>query len=499
MNTVPYSIIAFMTAGVMILTLSFPVTFANGVSAMGGPPMGPQFLLTQVIASGDDVYLLWQHGGTLFFQRSIDGGTTFEKPIGVLGDKGSISVEPQMSVSGNNVYLTANYVDNETSYLVFKRSIDNGASFGNVTTLDIRQHSLGFLTLNLVSSDDNVYLAWDENGGDIFLKKSNDDGVTFGDAINISNGTKSFGDPKIAVSNKHVYIVMESGCKINTVNEQICYPAPFVTTSNDYGKTFGKIIPIVNGTESAFSTDAKISTKGDHVYVVWQYNGYNVGKILFAKSDDAGATFGKTVYFENTGQEGHPTVVSSGSNVYLIWQTHSNETKDLIFTHSKDDGNTFASPVNLSNNKFYGDNYYLSRQIEVSGSNIYVVWSARDYENQEIFFKKSSDGGVNFGNVVNLSGNLDAIVQNETNQTRIYFDMPQIATSGNDIYVGWMNYYTEGDNDLFMKTSVDSGETFGNAITLNSDETIPEFPFAIPILLISITSLVIFYRIRFRK
>ncbi|MGI0060782.1 MAG: sialidase family protein, partial [Nitrosotalea sp.] len=298
MKILHLSIIAFVAAGIMILTLSFPVAFANGVSTMGGPPMGPQFLLTQVIASGNDVYLLWQHGGTLFFQRSIDGGAIFEKPIGVLTGKGITSVDPQMSVSGNTVYLTANYVDNGTSYLVFKRSIDNGTSFGNVTTLDIRQHSLGFLTLDLVSSGDNVYLAWDENGGDIFLKKSNDDGVTFGDAVNISNGTKSFGDPKIAVSNNHVYIVMEGGCKINTVNEQICYPAPFVRTSNDYGKTFGKITFIINGTESAFSTDAQISTEGDHVYIIWQYNGYNVGKILFAKSDDAGATFGKTIYFE---------------------------------------------------------------------------------------------------------------------------------------------------------------------------------------------------------
>ncbi|MGI0060189.1 MAG: hypothetical protein ACREBJ_10530, partial [Nitrosotalea sp.] len=196
--------------------------------------------------------------------------------------------------------------------------------------------------------------------------------------------------------------------------------------------------------------------------------------------------------------EGHPTVVSSGSNAYLIWQTHYNETKDLVFTYSKDYGSTFASPINLSNNKFYGDNYYLSRQIAVSGSNIYVVWSAQDYENQEIFFKKISDGGVNFDNAVNLSGNLDAIVQNETNQTKAYFDKPQIMASGNDVYVGWINYYAEGDNDLFMKTSGDGGKTFGNAIILNRYETVPEFPFAIPILAVSLVSLLVFYKMIFR-
>ena len=53
----------------------------------------------------------------------------------------------------------------------------------------------------IVTSEDNVYLVWvDDSSGnrDIFFRKSIDNGETFGNTINLSNNTGGSLDPKIS-------------------------------------------------------------------------------------------------------------------------------------------------------------------------------------------------------------------------------------------------------------------------------------------------------------
>ncbi|CUR51365.1 Putative sialidase [Nitrosotalea devaniterrae] len=479
------------------LCSSFPLVFAKGIDTMGGPTRLPNVLLTQILSSENNVYLLWENGGKFFFQKSADGGSTFGSPVMVTNITGARSVEPQMAASGNDVYVAWNYFDQNRTYLDFRQSTDNGTSFGDIATL-YRGSSLDFLSLNLVTSGKHVYIAWQENSGYAHLIKSDNSGTTFLPIIDLDNNTKGLGDPKIFASNNHVYLFMEGGCIISSGTQQICYPSPFVRRSDDYGNTWSGINPIMNGTAAGFATDARATVSGNNVYLIWQFNGYGFGKILFAKSNDSAATFGKTVYFDNNGQEGYPNVLTNGNNVYLFWQTDGNNTKDIMFAHSVDEGTIFSKPVNISDNKFSSDNYYLYKQIASSGNHIYVTWEQHNQSNSEIFFKMSSDDGETFGNTINLSEDLDSVVKNEVNSTWVNFDKPQVVTSRNNAYVGWINNY-EGNNNIFFRTSNDGGNTFENPIIMREDHVIPEFPFAIPILLVSFVSVMVFYRIRFRK
>ncbi|MDE2591132.1 MAG: hypothetical protein KGL95_15860, partial [Patescibacteria group bacterium] len=101
---------------------SFSVVFAHGIDTLGGPPRIPNVLLTQILSSGNDVYLLWENDGKFFFQKSTDAGGTFDSPVMVINMTGSRSVEPQMIVSDNHVYLTWNYFDKNGTYLDFRQS-----------------------------------------------------------------------------------------------------------------------------------------------------------------------------------------------------------------------------------------------------------------------------------------------------------------------------------------------------------------------------------------
>ncbi|MDE1873455.1 MAG: exo-alpha-sialidase, partial [Thaumarchaeota archaeon] len=148
---------------------------------------------------------------------------------------------------------------------------------------------------------------------------------------------------------------------------------------------------------------------------------------------------------------------------------------------SSDGGNTFSDPINLSGAA--GTSYWSN--IATSGNNVLVSWGTKSEDKEDVFIRKSIDNGTTFDDAVKL-----------TDAKQNYFQM-QMISSGNNVYVA-IDTALPGD-DLFLASSNDNGNTFGNMVNLNHEISVPEFPFAIPILLIGIISLIVFYRMKFRK
>jgi hypothetical protein len=129
----------------------------------------------------------------------------------------------------------------------------------------------------------------------------------------------------------------------------------------------------------------------------------------------------------------------------------------------------FSEPVNLTNNA--RDSVYA--QVASSGENVYIVWQENPPSgfssqrngliNYEIFIKKSIDGGQTFGDEINLSNNPG------------FSEHPQIAASGNNVYVAWIDNsplvgsssQAEDNKKIMFKKSTDAGNTFGETITLS--------------------------------
>src|SRR5215475_8938511 len=97
----------------------------------------------------------------------------------------------------------------------------------------------------------------------------------------------------------------------------------------------------------------------------------------------------------NPGDSGVPVVETSGNNVYVVWQDKSTGNGDVYFKRSIDGGNNFGSTKNLSNNPGESFNPTLAK----SGSNVYVAWSDKTTGTSDIYLKRSIDGGANFGNL----------------------------------------------------------------------------------------------------
>jgi hypothetical protein len=118
----------------------------------------------------------------------------------------------------------------------------------------------------------------------------------------------------------------------------------------------------------------------------------------------------------------------------------------------------FNNVTNLTDNA--QDSVY--GQIDAASENdMYLVWqdSVRgdNNRNYDIFFKRSSDGGNTFGNEINLSNNNG------------FSEHPQLASSGNNVYVIWADNTFSANREIFFVRSTDGGNTFDNPINLSDN------------------------------
>lgn len=97
--------------------------------------------------------------------------------------------------------------------------------------------------------------------------------------------------------------------------------------------------------------------------------------------------------------------------------------------------------------------------VEASGNNVYVLWQ-NNSPDQNVYFRRSTDGGVTYDQIINLSNNV----------LPGFATGPQMAVSGNNVYVAWMDVATLGSNSTTLfRRSTDGGATFEDAQVLSTD------------------------------
>jgi hypothetical protein len=106
---------------------------------------------------------------------------------------------------------------------------------------------------------------------------------------------------------------------------------------------------------------------------------------------------------------------------------------------SIDGGITFGQVIQLSNTS----DFSINAIIKVSKNNVYIAWQENIKGLFDIFLSKSSDGGITFSQPLNLS--------NTTNSNSIN---PQLAATANEVYVVWQEDIS-GNNQIYF-TTVDS-------------------------------------------
>ena len=295
----------------------------------------------------------------------------------------------------------------------------------------------------IAASGNNVYVTWHDNSTgnfDIFFRASNNNSTSFGTQINLSNNTGFSLNPQIAASGNNVYVTWHDDTPGNI--------DIFFRASNNNGTSFGTPINLSNNTGS--SLEPLIAASGNNVYVTWHDDTPGNIDIFFRASNNNGTSFGIQINLSNnTGSSLEPLIAASGNNVYVTWHDDTPGNIDIFFRASNNNGTSFGTPINLSNNTGISFN----PQIAASGNNVYVTWVDDTPGNFDIFFRASNNNGTSFGTQINLSINTGSSFN------------PQIAASGNNVYVTWQDN-TPGNIDIFVITSA---QPFGTPVNISNN------------------------------
>ena len=98
----------------------------------------------------------------------------------------------------------------------------------------------------------------------------------------------------------------------------------------------------------------------------------------------------------------------------------------------------------------------------ITGENVYVTWWTNNTvnNNDEVLFRASTDGGVTFGDKINLSNTTNA------DSTRA-----EITSGADSVVVTWWESNQTSETPV-MRVSDDNGETFGPTLILAVNGTI---------------------------
>jgi hypothetical protein len=318
----------------------------------GDPPGANYSFDPQISSSGSNVYVVWQDDRNLadiYFNYSTDGGATWQaSDIQIdTGDPPGVSLYPQISSSGNNVYVVWSDYRNGSSDIYFNYSIDGGATW---QASDIRLDTgdppgTGYSWSPKISSDgSNVYVTWMDmrNGNyDIYFNYSADGGATW-QASDIRLDT---GDPPGAYGSQ--------------------YPG--------------------------------ITSSGDKVYVAWHDSRNGAWDIYFNCSADGGATWLASDIRLDIGDSpganwsDTPQLSCKGSKVYVVWNDDRNGMSDIYFNCSTDGGMRWKTlDVRLDTGDYPGASDSIGPQIACSENNIFVVWYDKRNGEADIYFNTAS-------------------------------------------------------------------------------------------------------------
>jgi len=307
-------------------------------------------------------------------------------------------------------------------------------------------------------SGDTVHVVWSDNrvGGnyEIFYKHSTDGGLSWGADTRISNNVYFSSNPSISISGSVVIVVWDDD-RDGSGNKEIYY-----NRSSDGGASWGTDTRLTN--DPALSQNPCVSSSGSLVVVVWADDREAGNSVIYYKrSTDGGLIWGAET---RLGGAWNPAVSISGQVIHVAWMDPRGAHPGVYYKRSSDGGITWGADIPLTiNDVAYSD----SPSLSVSGLDVHVAF--RDSRNStgtgyEIFHKHSTDGGITWSPDTQLS-NAHVTVYN-----------PSVSVSGSGVHVVWTDNH-EGNFKIYYNRSTDGGLSWETVTQLSNGTSVSISPF----------------------
>jgi hypothetical protein len=291
-----------------------------------------------------------------------------------------------------------------------------------------------------------VHVVWfDHRDGnnEIYYKGSANGGTTWGSDIRLTNDAALSYNPAVAISGSKVHVVWQDK---RDGNDEIYYKQ-----STDGGITWGTDVRLTSN--DSLSSNPCIAAFGLVVHVIWyDYRDGNT-EIYYKRSADGGLTWGSDTRMTNDADQSfNPSIAISGSTVHVFWTDHRAGNNEIYYKRSTDGGLGWGVDTRLTTDPANSDYPMAS----ASGLNVHVVWQDYRDGNYEIYYKRSKNGGLSWEADKRLTNNISA---------QFY---PTITAAGTAVHVFWQDI-RDGNNEIYYSHSIDTGSTWTTDARLTNE------------------------------
>jgi hypothetical protein len=369
-----------------------------------------------------------------FLVVTVFGSGTFaiENAKSILSDNTYDSINPEISVSGDDIYTS--WISNvrfNNSEVMFSQFSNESMLPTNIINVSNTPGISNIIKLK--SSKNNVYITWEERQYDkweLLFRNSKDGGKTFSNLQNLSSNSGNVYLHDVSTPGSDVFVVWAANENVMSTNKDV-----FFKRSIDFGDSFDKTINLSNNPDDSLDPHMITNRNGSIIYVVWTECDIKhddpVCNILFTKSMNQGVTFTDPV---------------NVSIVKII--SDNNSTFKNVLKQSAADRNLNGSSSNTSFNSTVDEaTSSINPHIVCTpdGAQIYVIWEQTNAANgnSEIFLTSSKDFGTSFSSEFNIS--------NTPGISRLaYFQL-----EGNDLYLTWSDTINQGRTFDVMLMKID--------------------------------------------
>lgn len=331
---------------------------------------------------------------------STDGGSSWT-PAAELDDG---TGQPSIVGSDDGLHVSAVWYSYSLDKLRTTTSLNGGQTWAPPT--DIR--STGSFTSNpfLSGSSDGTRLSavWVDaiSGEDVVQAAySTNSGKNWSPPVDLSDVTKSAGDPHIAAS--------ADGMRVTVVFSQIdgSVRRIFTKSSTDGGSSWSAATPISEVGENATAPKVAVSADGSRVHAVFAGNDSGTSRIQATTSSDGGANWALPAFLSDAGQQADRAQLiasADGSRVTATWERSDGSAVRIQSASSVDLGTTWKAPVNQS--PAGSDAEYPDIVGSDDGEAATIAWVRQDPGSENLIEAVSSaDGGATWTPAQTLSDN----------------------------------------------------------------------------------------------
>lgn len=290
----------------------------------------------------------------------------------------------------------------------------------------------------MASNGNVVHIVWfDSRDGnrEIYYKRSTDGGSNWEADTRLTNDNAVSWHPSLSLSGQVLHIVWSD---YRDGNYEIYYKR-----STDGGTNWGADTRLTNA--AASSGYPSIAVSGQVVHVVWRDVRDGNNEIYYKSSTDGGSSWGADIRLTNdTASSVYPNLSISGQVVHVVWSDYRDGDYEIYYKRSTDVGMNWGPDTRLTNVPSFSED----AAVAVSGSVVHVVWSDTRDVNPEIYYKRSTDGGSSWGADVRLTNN------------PAWSFYSSVAVSGSIVHVVWEDY-RDGNHEIYYKCSTDGGSSWG--------------------------------------